>query len=229
VDAQDVFLVMAADIGQAAQKQAEVFHETCNVTGVIITKMDGTAKGGGALAACAVTGAPVHFIGVGEKTDAFEEFKPGNFVGRLLGMGDMEALLDKTREAFTEEDAMDLSKRLLKGEFTLIDLYEQMQALKKMGPISKVMELVPGFSQVKIPKEALQVQEEKSKVWRHVMDSCTKAKLAGVPLNVIKRAKEIQSRLESEDDVNQKITKKQQSRKAPKQKPQQTNIGDYNG
>jgi signal recognition particle subunit SRP54 len=177
VDANEVFLVLSADIGQAAQRQAESFHETCNVTGVVITKMDGTAKGGGALAACAVTGAPARFIGVGEKIDALEEFKAKNFVGRLLGMGDMEALLDKTQEAFSEEEVVDLSKRLLKGEFTLIDLYEQMQAMKKMGPLSKVMELVPGFSQVKLPKEALQVQEEKSKIWRHVMDSCTKHEL----------------------------------------------------
>jgi signal recognition particle subunit SRP54 len=177
IDAQDVFLVMSADIGQAAQKQAEAFHDTCNVTGVIITKMDGTAKGGGALAACAVTGASVRFIGVGETIDAFEDFKPTNFVGRLLGMGDLEALLEKTKDALSEEDAMDLSKRLLKGEFTLIDLYEQMQAVKKMGPLSKVMELVPGFSQVKLPKEALQMQEKKGKIWRYVMDSCTKKEL----------------------------------------------------
>ncbi|MFW5746143.1 MAG: signal recognition particle receptor subunit alpha [Nanoarchaeota archaeon] len=177
VDAQSVFLVMSADIGQAAQRQAETFHETCNVTGVIITKMDGTAKGGAALAACSVTGAPVRFIGVGEKIDDFEEFRPKNFVGRLLGMGDLDALLEKTQDAFNDEEVMDLSKRLLKGEFTLIDLYEQMKAIKKMGPISKVMELVPGFSNMQIPKEALSAQEEKMKVWRYVMDSCTKREL----------------------------------------------------
>lgn len=177
VAAHDVFLVMSGDIGQAAQRQAEVFHETCNVTGVIITKLDGTAKGGGALAACAITGAPVRFIGVGEKPDAFEQFKPTNFVGRLLGMGDLEALLEKTSDALSEDQAMDLSKRLLKGDFTLIDLYEQMQAVKKMGPLSKVMELIPGFSSAQIPKEALQGQQEKMEVWRHAMGSCTKEEL----------------------------------------------------
>ncbi|MFT4310577.1 MAG: signal recognition particle protein Srp19, partial [Candidatus Woesearchaeota archaeon] len=177
IDAQEVFLVMSGDMGQSAQSQAEVFHQTCKVSGIIITKLDGTAKGGGALAACAVTGAPVRFIGLGEKVDALEEFKPKNFVGRLLGMGDLEALLEKTQEAFTQTEALDLSKRLLKGEFTLIDMYEQMESVKKMGPLTKVMELIPGFSQAQIPKEALKVQESKMKTWRYIMDSCTQYEL----------------------------------------------------
>jgi len=170
-------LVMGADVGQAAQKQAQAFHDTCNVTGVIITKLDGTAKGGGALSACAVADAPVKFIGVGEKIDDLEEFEPKRFVGRLLGMGDMEGLLDKVKDAISEEDAQDLGKKFLKGDFNLIDLYEQMQAMSKMGPLSKVMEMIPGFSSLKMPKEALQVQQDKLKVWRYIMDSCTKDEL----------------------------------------------------
>ena len=170
-------LVMTADIGQAAQAQAQAFHDAVGVTGVIITKLDGTAKGGGALSACAVTGAKVMFIGVGEKADDLEEFKPKNFVGRLLGLGDLEALLEKVHGAITEEEAQDLGKKLLKGEFNLIDLYEQMQAMKKMGPLSKVMEMIPGMGQLKIPKEALQVQQEKLETWRFLMDSMTKEEL----------------------------------------------------
>src|SRR4030043_62189 len=170
-------LVISADIGQAAESQAKKFHETCKVTGVFITKLEGTAKGGGSLIACAVTGAPVKFIGIGEKIPDIEEFKPEGFVGRLLGMGDLEALLEKAQEAITEEEAQDLGRKFLKGEFNLIDLYEQMRALKKMGPIGKVMEMVPGLSQVKLPKEALQVQEKKLEIWRHIMDSMTKEEL----------------------------------------------------
>ena len=170
-------LVISADIGQAAEKQARKFHETCKVTGVFISKLDGTAKGGGALIACAVTGAPVKFIGVGEKINDLEEFKPEGFVGRLLGMGDLEALLEKAKEAITEEEAQDLGRKFLKGEFNLIDLDEQMRALKKMGPMKKVMEMIPGMSQVKLPKEALKVQEKKLEIWRHVMDSMTKEEL----------------------------------------------------
>jgi len=170
-------LVISADIGQAAEKQAEKFHETCKVTGVFITKLEGTAKGGGALIACAVTGAPVKFIGVGEKIPDIEEFRPEGFVGRLLGMGDLQALLEKAEEAICREEAEDLGRKFLKGEFNLIDLYEQMRALKKMGPLKKVMEMVPGLSQLKLPKEALQVQEKKLEVWRYIMDSMTKEEL----------------------------------------------------
>jgi signal recognition particle subunit SRP54 len=177
VKPDETLLVMSADIGQAAQKQAEVFHETCDVGGVIITKLDGTAKGGGALSACAVTNAPVKFIGVGEKIDDLEEFKPKNFVGRLLGMGDIEALLDKAKDAITEEDAKDLGKKFLSGKFNLIDLYEQMQAMKKMGPLAKVMDLIPGMGQLKLPKDLIDVQEGKLQKWRYIMDSCTKEEL----------------------------------------------------
>lgn len=170
-------LVISADIGQAAQHQAQVFHDNGKVTGVIVTKMEGTAKGGGALSACAATGAPIKFIGVGEKVDDFERFNPPGFVGRLLGMGDIEALLEKAKEAMPEEKAEDLGKRFLKGEFNLIDLYEQMMAMRKMGPLSKIVEMIPGFSQLKLPKEMLAVQEEKLIKWRHAMDSMTQEEL----------------------------------------------------
>ncbi|MBW2988800.1 signal recognition particle protein Srp54 [Candidatus Woesearchaeota archaeon] len=170
-------LVISADIGQAAQKQAQQFHESCGITGVIATKMDGTAKAGGALSACAVTEAPIKFIGTGEKAEDLEQFNPPGFVGRLLGMGDLEALLEKAKEAISEEDAKDLGKRMLKGDFTLIDLYEQMEAMSKMGPLSKVVEMIPGFGQLKMPKDMLRVQEGKLKRWKHAMQSMTKEEL----------------------------------------------------
>jgi signal recognition particle subunit SRP54 len=177
VQPDETLLVMSADIGQAAETQAKKFHETCKVTGVMITKLDGTAKGGGALVACSVTKAPVKFIGVGEKIDDLEEFRPKNFIGRLLGMGDLEALLEKAKEAISEEKAEDLSKRMLKGDFSLLDLYEQMSAMKQMGSLSKVVDMIPGFGQLKLPKDVLNVQEEKLKKWKYIMDSCTKEEL----------------------------------------------------
>jgi signal recognition particle subunit SRP54 len=173
----ETFLVLSADVGQTAEKQAIAFHEKCHVTGVIITKLDGTAKGGGALSACSVTNAKVRFIGTGEKINEFEVFNPPGFVGRLLGMGDLEALLDKAKEAITEEDAQDLSKKLLKGDFNMIDLYNQMQAMKKMGPLSKIVEMIPGFGQLQMPKEALEIQQVKLEKWKFIMDSCTKSEL----------------------------------------------------
>ncbi|MBS3102614.1 signal recognition particle protein Srp54 [Candidatus Woesearchaeota archaeon] len=177
IKAHENLLVISADIGQAAQKQAEQFHKSCNITGIIVTKMDGTARGGGSLTACAVSGAPIKFIGVGEKLEDMESYNPKGFVSRLLGMGDLEALLEKAKEAIKVEEAEDLSKRLLKGDFTLIDLYEQMQAMKKMGPLNKIIEMIPGFSQMQLPKEVLNVQEGKLEKWKFAMDSMTKEEL----------------------------------------------------
>lgn len=174
---EERILVISGDIGQAAQAQAEQFHKSCNITGIIVTKMDSTARGGGALSACAISGAPIKFIGVGEKINDLETFNPKGFVGRLLGMGDIEALLDKAKEAMTEEQASDLGSRLLKGDFTLIDLYEQMLAMKKMGPLNKIVEMIPGFSQLQLPKDVLQVQEGKLEKFKHAMASMTKEEL----------------------------------------------------
>ena len=177
VKPEENLLVISADIGQAAQKQAQAFNESCRITGVIVTKMDGTAKAGGALTACAATDAKIKFIGVGEKLDDLEVFRPEGFISRLLGMGDLEALLEKAEQAISKEDAEDLGKRFLKGEFNLIDLYEQMQAMSKMGPLSKITEMIPGFSQLKMPKEMLKVQEGKLKKWRFIMDSMSREEL----------------------------------------------------
>ena len=177
VSADESLLVISADIGQSAEKQASAFHETCGVSGVVITKLDGTAKGGGALIACAITGAPVRFIGVGEKIDDLEEFKPEGFVGRLLGMGDLEALLEKTKGAISEEDAQDLGKKLLKGKFNLIDLYEQMQAMKKMGPLNKIVDMIPGLGSANIPKDMLKNREQELEKWKPLLNSMTKKEL----------------------------------------------------
>jgi len=177
VKPDETILVISGDIGQAAQKQAEQFHESCGVTGVIVTKLDGTAKGGGALTACATTKAPIKFIGVGESVGALETFNPSGFVGRILGMGDIEALLEKTKEAISEEDAKDLGKKFLQGDFNFLDLYEQLSAVKKMGPLAKVAEMIPGFGKMQIPKEVLEQQEVSLEKWKFIMQSMTKEEL----------------------------------------------------
>ncbi len=177
IQADERLLVISADLGQAAQKQAEAFHESCRITGVIVSKIEGTAKGGGALTACAVTQAPIVFIGVGEKIDELEPFNPQRFVGRLIGGGDLETLLEKAKESFSEEQAQNMSERLLKGDFNLLDLYEQMASLKKMGSLKKLMEMIPGFSQIKLPKEMLDVQEGKLEKWKFALSSMTKEEL----------------------------------------------------
>ena len=173
VQAQTKLLVLSGDIGQAAQKTAESFHKAVGVTGVIVTKLDGTAKGGGALSAAAATKAKVNFIGVGEKLDALEEFKPKNFVSRILGMGDLETLLEKASEAIDQETAEKAAKNIMKGELSFTDLYNQMEALKKMGPLGQVANLIPGMGKMNIPKDKLKEQEENMKIWKYLMDSMT--------------------------------------------------------
>ncbi len=165
-------LVISGDIGQAAQAQAQKFHDTVGVTGVIVTKLDGTAKGGGALTACSATQAKVKFIGVGEKPDAFEQFKPKNFVSRLLGMGDLETLLEKAAAAIDKEQAEKMGKKIVKGEFNLQDLYEQMKAMKGIGSLKQITSMLPGFGNM-IPKELLSQQEGKMEAWKYLMDSMT--------------------------------------------------------
>jgi len=210
-------LVISADIGQAAQKQAQAFHESCGVTGVIATKMDGTAKGGGALTACAATGAPIKFIGIGEKVDDLESFNPKGFVGRMLGMGDLEALLEKAKEAVTEEEAEDMQKKLLKGDFNLLDLYQQMEAMSKMGSLGKLVEMVPGMGQLKLPKEAINVQEGKLKVWKIAMNSMTKEELENPEVITAQRIDRIAKGAGiSASDIRELIKQHKQSKKLVK-------------
>ena len=177
INPDERLLVIPAELGQTAQRQAEQFHKSCSITGIVVTKMDGTAKAGGALSAAAVSGAKIKFLGVGERPNDLETFNPPNFVSRLLGMGDLEALLEKAKEAISEKQSKDIEKRLLKGEFNLVDLYEQMEAMSKMGSLSKLMELVPGMSQLKLPKDVLNVQEDKLKRWKFSMNSMTRKEL----------------------------------------------------
>ena len=165
-------LVISGDIGQAAQSQAQKFHDTVGITGVIVTKLDGTAKGGGAITACSATQAKVKFIGVGEKISDLEKFKPKNFVGQLLGMGDLETLLEKAEKVIDKEKAEKLAKKVVKGDFTLSDLFEQMGAMDKMGGLSQITSMIPGLGN-KIPKGMLKKQSEAMKVWKFAYDSMT--------------------------------------------------------
>lgn len=165
----EVILVIPADIGRVAGKQAKEFHELVGVTGVIITKMEGTAKGGGALSACSVTNAKVKFIGTGEKIDALEPYDPVRFVGRLLGMGDLQTLLEKAKEADINKDSVE---KILSGKFNLNDFYEQMSGVKKMGSLGSVIDMVPGLGGA-IPEDMIVKQEEKMKQYGYIMDSMT--------------------------------------------------------
>ncbi|MEM0360130.1 MAG: signal recognition particle receptor subunit alpha [Candidatus Diapherotrites archaeon] len=164
------WLVLSADIGQLAKKQASAFHEAVGVNGIILSKADSSSKGGGALAACAETRAPVYFIGTGEKLADLEVFDAKRYLGRIMGYGDLEALLEKAREAVEEKDFK--PEDILEGEFNLDVFYKQLEATRKMGPISKVAELM-GLK-MQIPKEQLELSEEKLDSFKVIMDSMTK-------------------------------------------------------
>ena len=170
-------LVIPADIGQTARKQASEFQKSVGVDGVIVTRMDSTAKAGGALTACAETNAPVMFVGTGEKLQDLETFNPTAFVSRLLGMGDLEALLEKARHAMDEEKAKKMEKNIGEGKFTLLEFYEQIKAMQNMGPLGKIMELIPGMGGAKMPEGVLDIQQSKMAKWKIAIDSMTLAEI----------------------------------------------------
>ncbi|WP_456371183.1 signal recognition particle protein Srp54 [Geoglobus sp.] len=169
------FLVLDAAIGQLASKQAQAFHDAIGIDGIIITKFDGTAKGGGALSAARQIQIPIAFIGSGERVDDLDRFDPAGFISRLLGMGDIKALLEKI-ERITQEEELDPEK-FLKGEFTLKDVYKQIEAMNKMGPIRKIFEMLPLGMSVKVDDDALEMTQEKMKRFRVIMDSMTEEEL----------------------------------------------------
>ncbi|MEM5801677.1 MAG: signal recognition particle receptor subunit alpha [Candidatus Aenigmatarchaeota archaeon] len=166
----EVLLVIPADLGRVAGQQAAEFNKLVGITGVIVTKMDGTARGGAALSSCYATGAKVKFLGVGEKLDQLEQYDPVRFVSRMLGMGDLQTLMEKIKESeLKEEDA----KRIISGKFTLKDFYDQIAGMQKMGPLSGIMEMIPGLSTT-LPEEIVHMQEEKLKKYKYIIDSMTK-------------------------------------------------------
>jgi len=170
---EQTWLVLSADIGQLAKKQAQAFHSTASINGIIISKVDGSAKGGGALAACAETRSPVYFIGTGEKLPDLQEFDAQRYLGLVMGYGDLQGLLQRAREVTEEEEFS--PQDLLSGEFTLKAFYKQLEAAKKMGPISKVAEMMGLKAQ--LPKEQLELGQEKLDSFKVLMDSMTEQEL----------------------------------------------------
>ncbi|MEM2006345.1 MAG: signal recognition particle protein Srp54 [Sulfolobales archaeon] len=170
----EVVLIIDASMGQKALDLAKKFHERTPIGSIIVTKLDGTARGGGALSAVVATGARIKFIGDGEKLEDFELFNPKRFVARILGLGDIESLLEKFK-AIEESD--EIKKRLEKavtlGRMTMRDIYYQLKSVKKLGPLRKVLELVPGLSMLKIGDEMLKGSEKKIDVWVSIIESMT--------------------------------------------------------
>jgi len=188
IQPDEIILAIDASIGQAAMSQATAFNETTKIGSILVTKLDGTAKGGGSLSAVAATHAKIKFVGTGEKTDDIEQFVPSSFVGRLLGMGDVKALVEKVREAeivVPEKKA----RAFFEGRFSLKDMYDQMVAVRKMGPLKKLMGMMPGG--MNVPDDAMETAERKLDSWRVIIQSMTKKEVEDPKLVDSSRARRI--------------------------------------
>jgi len=176
-------LILDAAMGQSAREQAAEFEESIGIDGVAITKLDGTAKGGGALAAVDQTDSTIAFLGTGETVKDIERFEPSSFVSRLLGMGDIEQLAERVERAMEETQAEDDDwepEDILEGQFTLYDLQKQMDAMNRMGPLDQVMDMIPGMGgglMDQLPDDAMDVTEERMRDFEVIMDSMTEEEL----------------------------------------------------
>ncbi len=209
------WLVINADLGQAAKKQAKGFKESVGVEGIIITKMDGSAKAGGALSACHEAQAPVLFIGMGEKINDFEVFDAARYLQRVMGYGDIQSLLEKVAEIEIEKESMDPEK-MLSGEFNLKMFKEQLKATKQLGPFSKVAEMM-GLKQ-QMPSNELNITENKMKDFEILMSSMTKQELNQPDLLNSSRIKRIaKGSGKNENDVRELLKHFKQMKKMFKQ------------
>jgi signal recognition particle subunit SRP54 len=224
---EEVLLVMPAEIGQAAEELTKKFHDALKITGVVITKMDTSAKGGGALTASYITKTPVKFITTGEGVSDVEVFNPERFVSRLLGMGDVETLLERVREHVGAEKAEAAAEKMLEGKLSLIDFHEQIGSINKMGSFKKLVSMMPQAGALgKIDSSALDASKDRLQAFRVIMQSMTLDELNNpkkISASRVKRIasgsgtseKEVRELLKAYNQVN-KLTKSLDKRKMNK-------------
>lgn len=210
-------LVLDAQVGQQAGPQAAAFHDAVGVTGVILTKMDGTAKGGGALSAVSQTDARIVYIGTGEHIRDFEPFDADKFISRLLGMGDLASLVEIAAESFDDDDEIqDASRNMMSGRFSLKDMYTQMEAVTKMGPLQKVMNMIPGMSKME-DKIDYEESQDRLRRFRTIMDSMTDEEMEDPKIIKASRVQRIASGAGvSTHDVRELLKQYNQSKKTIK-------------
>ena len=167
---------MDSHIGQACHDQALAFNKAVEIGSVIITKLDGHAKGGGALSAVAATQSPIIFIGTGEHFEDFEQFNPESFIKRLLGMGDIKGLFEKIQDVYSQEKQEELAGKFAKGIFTIKDMRDQYTSIMKMGPLDKVLNMIPGMADI-MPEGGEKEASKKIKKYLCMMDSMTENEL----------------------------------------------------
>jgi signal recognition particle subunit SRP54 len=180
VSPTETFLVIPADIGQTAKKQAQTFSSAVSISGVIITRMDSTAKAGGALTACNEAKVPVVFIGTGEKPHDLETFNPESFLSRLLGLGDLESLMEKIKSVTDEKQLKKSQSRIESGVLTLRDVQQQLESMESLGSMDKVIGMIPGLGKAKdkISDEMLSSQQDKMKRYKNCINSMTEQEIS---------------------------------------------------
>jgi signal recognition particle subunit SRP54 len=235
----ETIMIVDAAMGQQAGPQAKAFHEAVGVTAVVLTKLDGSAKGGGALSAVNETEAPVLFIGTGEHIEDLELFDPGRFISRLLGMGDIQSLLEAAEGVIDEEKAEKTMSNIMHGKFSLIEMRDQMEMLTNMGPLKKLMSMFPG-APAKMGDEELEATQEKLRKFKIIMASMTREELEDPKIVKSSRVRRIArgSGMKTQDVrtlLNHYNTTKKQmkglmgNRKLRKQLEKQMKSGDLGG
>lgn len=214
----EILLVVDALTGQDAVNAADGFNQKLGIDGIIMTKMDGDSRGGAALSAKKVTGKPIKFLGTGEKSDALEPFHPERLAGRILGMGDMLSLIEKAEQAYDEEQAEKLERKIRKNQFTLEDFLEQMGQVRKMGGLAKIMDMLPGMGGAKISDADIEKGEKEFRTMEAIIRSMTVAerKNPGL-LNASRRKRIAAGSGQTVNSVNKVISKYEESKKLMKQ------------
>ena len=174
IDPEEVFLVADSALGQEAVNVSKAFHEATSLTGIILTKLDGDARGGAALSMKSLTGVPIRFVGTGEKAEAFEVFHPDRMASRILGMGDVVSLVEKAQETVDQDEAERMAKKLRKADFNLDDMLSQMRQVKKMGSLGSIMKMLPGLGNMMGQLEAAGVDDSIFKKQEAIILSMTK-------------------------------------------------------
>ncbi|QCX32250.1 signal recognition particle protein [Caloramator sp. E03] len=216
VSPNEILLVVDAMTGQDAVNVAEQFNNALDITGVILTKLDGDTRGGAAISVKAVTGKPIKFVGVGEKLTDIEVFYPDRIASRILGMGDILSLIEKAQEAIDEKKAMDLQNKLMHQQFTLEDFLEQMQQMKKMGPLKDILKMIPGVDSSKL--ENLEIDEKELAHTEAIIKSMTKQERQNPSIINASRKKRIAAGSgTSIQEVNKLLSGFEQSKKMMKQ------------
>jgi signal recognition particle subunit SRP54 len=214
---REILLVADAMTGQDAVNVAKRFNDTLNIDGVVLTKLDGDARGGAALSIKAVTQKPIKFIGTGEKLDALEVFHPDRMASRILGMGDMLSLIEKAQESVDLKKAQELEKKLLKDAFTLEDFRDQLQQIKKMGSIEQILSMIPGIGKLKLPKDFQASEKELVRVEAIINSMTPQERKSPEIINGSRRQRISKGSGTSVQDVNQLLKQYLQAKKMLRQ------------